>query len=59
MLLFIKQCPLKFMSGNKRLSTKDGAKLLSDLIIFSVFSSDIPLSSATKISNVFFSWYKC
>ena len=45
-LLFIKQCSLKFMSGNKWWSTKIGAKLLSDLVtfsIFSIFSSDIPL----------------
>ena len=42
MLLFIKQCPLRFMSGNKWWPIKVGAKLLSDLVIFSLFSSDIP-----------------
>ena len=31
------------MSGNKWCSTKVGAQLLSDLIIFSIFSPDIPL----------------
>ena len=31
------------MSGNKWWSTKVGAKLLPDLVIFSVLSSDIPL----------------
>ena len=40
--------------------TKVGANLLSDLVIFSICSSDIPLdfhesmSSATEIFNVFF-----
>ena len=42
-ILFIKQCLLKFMSGNTWWSTKVGAKLLSDLVIFSIFSSNIPL----------------
>ena len=31
------------MFGNTWWSTKVGAKLLSDLVIFSIFSSDIPL----------------
>ena len=31
------------MSGNKWWSTKVGAKLLFDLVIFSIFSPDIPL----------------
>ena len=39
-ILIIKQFPLKFMSGNKRWSTKIDEKLLSDLVIFSVFSSE-------------------
>ena len=43
-ILFIKQNPLKFMSGNTWWLTKVGVKLLSDLIIFSVFFSDIPLA---------------
>ena len=30
------------MSGNKRWSTKVGAKLFSTLVLFSIFSSDIP-----------------
>ena len=41
--LFIKQCPLRFISGNTWWSTKIGAKLLSDLAIFSMFSSGRPL----------------
>ena len=40
---FIKQCPLKFISGNKWRSTKVGAKLLSYLVLFSRLSSDISL----------------
>ena len=43
MLLFIKQRPFKFMSGNKWWSIKIGAKFLSDLAIFSILSFDIPL----------------
>ena len=53
------------MHGNKWWSTKVGAKLVSDLVIFSIFSSEIPLdfhelnaSSVTKIFNAFFGWYK-
>ena len=42
-LLFIKQCPLKFMSGTTWWSVKVAAKLLSDLVIFSILSSEIPL----------------
>ena len=42
-LFSIKQCPLKVMSGNKLWSTKGGAKLLLDLLILSIFSSDTPL----------------
>ena len=42
-LLFIKQSPLRFISGNTWWSTKVGAKLLSDLAISSMFSSDRPL----------------
>ena len=40
-MLFVKQCPLKFISGNKWWSTKVGAKLMSDLAMFSIFSSGI------------------
>ena len=40
---FIIQCPLKVMCGNKWWSTKVGAKLLSDLVILSIPSSDMPL----------------
>ena len=32
------------MSVNKWWSTKDSAKLLSDLVIFSIISTDIPLN---------------
>ena len=42
-MFFINQCPLKFMSGNKWWSTKVSKKLLSDLVIFSVFSSNVTL----------------
>ena len=42
-LFFIKQCSLRFMSGNKWWSTKVEAKLVSDLVMFSRHSSDIPL----------------
>ena len=41
-IFFIKQCSLKFTSGNKWRSTKVGAKLLSDLVMFSIVASDIP-----------------
>ena len=34
MLFFIKECPLKLMSGNKWYSRKVAAKLLSDLVMF-------------------------
>ena len=44
MLLFIKKYPLKCISDNTWLSTNVGAKLLSDLVIFSIFSPDIPLN---------------
>ena len=57
--LFIKQCHLKFICGNT--STKVGAKFLPGLVIYSIFSSDIPLDShdliQEKLFNVFFSWY--
>ena len=43
LVLFIKQCPFKFMCVNTLSSTKVGAKWLSDLVIFSIVSSDIPL----------------
>ena len=40
------------MSGNKWWSTKVGAKLLSDLLIFAISSSDIPLDSHESIQVV-------
>ena len=40
----MKQFPLKFMSGNTWLSAKVVTKLLSDLVIFSILSSEIPLN---------------
>ena len=43
MLFIIKQCLLKLMTGNKWCSAKVSTKLLSDLVIFSIFSSDISL----------------
>ena len=42
-LFFIKQCPQKFMFGNEWWSIKVGAKLLSDLVIFSILSFEILL----------------
>ena len=51
-LLFIKQCPLKFMSGNTWWSTKFGAKLLSDLVTFSIFYFDITLNFYKSIGVV-------
>ena len=51
-ILCIKQCPLKFVSSNTRLSTKVGAKLLSHLVTFSIFSSDIPLDFHNSIRVV-------
>ena len=53
-ILFIKPCPLKLMSGNY-----DDQKLLSPLVIFSIFSwhsvtfQRINSRSVTKIFNVF------
>ena len=46
---FVKQGPLKLMYGNKWWSTKVNAKLLSDLVIFSIFSSEIPLDFLDSI----------
>ena len=40
------------MSGNTWGSTKVGAKLLSDLVIFSIFSYDIPLDFHDSIRVV-------
>ena len=40
------------MSGNKWWYTKVGAKLLSDLVIFSILSSDIPLDFHDSIRVV-------
>ena len=37
------------MPGNKQWSTKVGTKLLSDLVIFSIYSSDIPLNCHDSI----------
>ena len=42
-LLVNEQYLLKLLSGSNEWSTKVGAKLLSDLVIFSILSSDIPL----------------
>ena len=51
------------MSGNKWWSTNAGAKLLSDLVMFSTLSSDIPLdfhdsTEAVLVKYLFFIWYK-
>ena len=47
------------MSGNEWWSTKFGAKLLSDLVIFSILSSDIPLDfhDSTGVVPVKYSMY--
>ena len=50
-ILFIKH-PLKFMTGNTWWLTKVGAKLLSDLVILSIFSSDIPFDFQKSIQVV-------
>ena len=42
-IFFIKQGPFKFMFGYEWWSTKVGVKLLSDLVVFSILFSDIPL----------------
>ena len=47
-------CPLKFMFVDIWWSTKVGAKLLFDLVIFSIFSSRISSSSAKRIFDVSF-----
>ena len=54
-LFFVKQCPLKFISGIKWCPKKIGAKLLSDLVIFlifSIFSSKFPLDFYDSIRVV-------
>ena len=51
-LLFIKRFPLKFMSGNTLWSTKVDVKLLFELVIFSIFSSDIPLDFPDSVQVV-------
>ena len=40
------------MSGDKWWSSKVGAKFLSDLVMFSIFSSDIPLEFYESIRVV-------
>ena len=64
-ILFIKEGLLKLMSGNTWWSTIVGTKLLSDLVIFSIFPSDLPLDFQESIRLVplknfmyFFSWCK-
>ena len=52
MLFFVKQCRLKFTSHNKWWSTKVGAKLLSDLVIFSILSSEILLNFQDSIRQM-------
>ena len=51
-MLFIKQCSVKSISGNIWWLTKVGAKLLSDIVTFSIFSSDVPLAFHKKIRAV-------
>ena len=51
-LLFIKQCSLKFMSGNKWWSAKFDPKLLSDLVMILILSSYIPLDFHESIPVV-------
>ena len=54
--MFIKQYPLKIISGNKWLSAKDGAKVLSGLVLFSIFYSGIPLGIQKSIREVPFKY---
>ena len=58
-LSFIKQCPLKYMSGNTWWLTKVGSKLLSDLVIFSIFFSYIPLDFDESILVVPLKYLMC
>ena len=51
-LFFIKQCLIKLMSGYKWWLTKVGAKLLSDLVISSILSPDIPIDFHNLIGEV-------
>ena len=51
-LFFIKQGPLKLMSGNSWGLTKVGEKLLSDLVKFWILSSNIPLAFDKLIQEV-------
>ena len=64
-ILFIKQCPLKVISGSKWWSTKVGARFLANLVISSMFSSEISLDFyelvrvvPLKYLYVFFICYK-
>ena len=43
---------IKFVSGNTWWSTNVGAKLLPDLVIFWIFSSDIPLDFLESVVPV-------
>ena len=45
-------CLFKFMSANIWQATKVGTKLLAGLVIFSIFSSDIPLDFHDSIRLV-------
>ena len=47
------------MSGNKWWSTKVGAKFLSDLVISSIFSSDISLDFHESIQVVPIKYLMC
>ena len=58
-LFFIRHSPLKFMSGNEWWSTKVGAKFLSDIVIFSRLSSDIPLDFHDSIPVVLVKHLMC
>ena len=51
-LLYIKHYQLIFMSDSACLSPKGGAKLLSNLVIISIFSSDNPLDFHKSIQVV-------
>ena len=70
-LLFMKQYAFKFMSGITRCLTKVGAKLLPDLVTFSIFCANILLGFHELIRvmplnlymyflhiYVYFSWYR-
>ena len=58
-LLVNEQYLLKLLSGSNEWSTKVGTKLLSDLVIFSILLSDIPLDLNDSIWVVVAKYSMC